>query len=166
MLFKNAKPATGHICVLIIALLINILSLVTTIIFANKYAQLSELGWRVYLFPFVFVLGVLVEIIVYWKGRFEIRVKANAWMHCLLVCNAFLLPPVVNFVTAYWADNFGIENYGRVIKIINVGEPYFFWSCILLAHYFFYKVLVEIKATTVVKNKTQQENDLLSDFHL
>lgn len=166
MFVKNTKPATGHIWLLVVTLLMTVLSLIGTIFIATQYGQLPHLGWRVYLVPTLFVIGVIVEIIVYWKLRHNIRLAINAWRHCVLVCFAFSFPPIFNIAMAYFTRTLTIEQYRTTEWLFNLSGPYFFWPCIVLAHYFFYKVLVDVKAAAAEKNDNQQEGDLLSDFNV
>lgn len=107
---------------------------------------------------------MFVEGVMYWTIRRRITHRKDAWNHLLLFTGAY----AVNFgvraamLAILILDPSAVPGAVFYMRMIGYGQLYFFWGLVLLAHFFFARVLVKAFAKPPVAEEGG-EGHLLDD---
>lgn len=163
-LHKNVR-ANGHIWLLALALLLQLLSFSAGVILISKQQAHHQIDSRVFLYPLVWILALMVEIGVYWRIRRNLFSRRLAYAHAGMVLGAFLLAPVLQVLVPAWlARQLHGQEYRQAAVAVSQIQYLVFWVAILLGHCFFAWVLFTRNNAQPHLGPAGQQEDLLEGF--
>ena len=121
------------------------------------------MGWLTRLSLFYLPVIMFVEAAMYWTIRQRITHRRDAWNHLILFTGAYTFNFVVRGLVAaiYILHAPAATRIISYMRMAGYGQFYLFWGLVIIAHFFFARVLIKAFAKPPVAESGNLLDDVL-----